>query len=236
MVCVWDEISVGEALEALANPLCSIRLEVQGPTELCGFIWLDQGRIVHAEFKNLSGEQAAFALLCQPFVRFVPEPVEDWDRVPRTLPNLNVNALLLRWTQWLEQSFQGATMSTTLNISVQDILQKMVADSNGGVLALDVFDRSHGLSVAGHNSNPRACALFNGLSDQLLQAMTKTNGLMGELDMQIIVEKNHAAVLVVELSAKHRMGMKVDTSKCSLGLLLSVVLPDGLEALQKALA
>jgi len=235
MVQVWNEISVGEALEALSNPLCSTRLEIRGPAESCGSIWLLSGRIVHAEFQELLGEQAAFALLCQPFAHFVPLPVADWDSIPRSLPNMTVNDLLLHWTQWLEQSFSGAPMTTTLNLSTQDILQSMVASSNNGILAMDVFDRSHGLSVAGFNSNPRACALFNGLSNQLVQAMEKTNGLMGELDMQIIVEKNHGAVVVVELTSKHRMGLKVDTTKCSLGLLLSVVIPDGVAELQKAL-
>lgn len=235
MALVWDEISVGEALEVLAYPLCSTRLLVHGLTELCGSVWLREGRIYHAEARDLEGEQAAFAMLCQPFVRFEAESVEDWTLVPHSLPDLDVNALLSRWTEWLEQSFNGANMATATTSTIHEIIQRMIADANGGILALDVFDRSHGLSVAGFNSNPRACALFNGLSGQLVQAMSKTNGLMGELDMQIIVEKNSGAVVVVELATQHRLGMKVDTSKCSLGLLLSVVLPDGIKELQGAL-
>lgn len=228
---LWAEISVVEALEALAHPQCSTRLGVCCASGGEGAIWLEHGLLVHACFGPLMGEQALWALLVQPHTHFKPGPEANWDAVPRTLAQLTVNDALLRWTHWQEALYLGGDM----NPKILEILEKMVADANGGITNCDVFDRAHGMSIAGVNSSPRGCALFNGLAEQLAQTLAKTNGLMGEHEMLLTVGKDGGAVAIVELTPKHRMGIKVDTAKCSLGLILSVALPDALAALRATL-
>ncbi len=229
---LWAEISVAEALEALASPQCSTRLRVFSTSGAEGEVCLQEGQLVHASFGPLEGEFALMAMLSQPFAQFSPEKLDEGIPVPQTLECRSVNDLLLRWKQWEEPLFLGGEM----NPKILEILEKMTADTNGGITNSDVFDRTHGMSIAGVNSSPRGCALFNGLAEQLSQTIAKTNGLMEEHDMLLTVGKGGGAVAIVELTPKHRLGIKADTNKCSLGLLLSVALPDAIASLRAALA
>ena len=120
--------------------------------------------------------------------------------------------------------------------NLNEITKKMIDESQGGIMAIDIFDRRTGISIAGHQTHAKACALYNNLLDTLTTTLAKADGLMKPHETIIITEKNDTGLVVlVELTEQHRLGMKVDTTKCSLGLLLAVVLQDGIAQIQAAL-
>jgi hypothetical protein len=61
--------------------------------------------------------------------------------------------------------------------AVKNILEEIDDHLMGGLLSVDIISKASGMSIAGINSAPKACALFNRLSEQLHTALTKRRGL-----------------------------------------------------------
>ena len=116
-------------------------------------------------------------------------------------------------------------------------------DALGGALAAtDVFSKQSGMSIAGIRTAPKACALFNAVMERTTEAIKKS-GLpipdnLQSLIIQLGADNENPLVLiaVIELDAKYRWGMAVDLTKASLGLLVSVVLPDAIPQIRQALS
>ena len=103
----------------------------------------------------------------------------------------------------------------------------------GGMLACDLFAVADGQSIAGHNTQPKASALFNQLTDYLVKAL-RGSGFPGLGHYFLIDMEGNNMVVVVPLG-EYRMGLLVDTKKVQLGLLLNVVLPQMIQDLRAAM-
>ena len=125
-------------------------------------------------------------------------------------------------------------------------LNRILADAEdalgGALAATDVFSKQSGMSIAGIRTAPKACALFNAVMERTTEAIKKS-GLpipdnLQSLIIQLGADNETPLVLiaVIELDAKYRWGLAVDLTKASLGLLVSVVLPDAIPQIRQALS
>ena len=126
-----------------------------------------------------------------------------------------------------------------MNLKTVNALLAEVEDGlMGGCAATDVFSKSSGMSVAGIRSSPKACALFNILSERITETIKKSGLPVPEYVSQTLLrlgEDGSIMIIVTDLTEKYRMGMAVDLTKASLGVLVSVVLPDAIPRLRDAL-
>ena len=126
-----------------------------------------------------------------------------------------------------------------MNLKTVNALMAEVEDGlNGGLAAVDVFSKSSGMSVAGIRSSPKACALFNILSERITETIKKSGLPVPEYVSQTMLRLGEDAsvlIVVVDLTDKYRMGLAVDCNKASLGVLVSVVLPEAIPRLREAL-
>ena len=121
---------------------------------------------------------------------------------------------------------------------VNAVLAEVEDGLMGGLAATDVFSKSSGMSVAGIRSSPKACALFNILSDRIAEAIKKSGLPVPDYVSQTLLrlgEDGNVMIIVADLTDKYRMGMAVDCTKAQLGILVSVVLPDTIPRLRAAL-
>lgn len=105
-----------------------------------------------------------------------------------------------------------------------------------GLVAADVWDRETGLSLAGHNPQPEAVALFNQLTNEL--SATLAGSGFPALNRYYLLDLEGGNTVVVQ---KHRddllSGMLLDASRVNLGILVSVVIPrlaNGIESARNA--
>ncbi|HRI07252.1 MAG TPA: hypothetical protein PKW35_05510 [Nannocystaceae bacterium] len=124
---------------------------------------------------------------------------------------------------------------------INQLLAEAEDGLGGGLAATDVFSKQSGMSIAGIRTAPKACALFNLVTERATEAIKKS-GLpipdnLQSLIIQLGADQENPLVLiaVIELDAKYRWGLAVDLTKASLGLLVSVVLPDTIPRLRAAL-
>ena len=123
-----------------------------------------------------------------------------------------------------------------LNEMLLKAIEDMVRYSANGITATDVFDRRTGMSIGGVHTNPMACAMFNHIYDDL-QSAASASHLLGDLDMLILAEKGSGGgvIVVVAVTPRYRIGMHVDTHRCSLGMLLGVVFTDKMPSIRMRL-
>lgn len=93
-----------------------------------------------------------------------------------------------------------------------------------GLVATDVWNTETGLSLASHNGQPEASALFNMLTGEIQKTLTDS-GFPG-LNRYYILDLAEGNMVVVQLHGRDMMsGMLLDTSATNLGVLVSVAIP-----------
>lgn len=110
--------------------------------------------------------------------------------------------------------------------AVKVILEEIDDHLMGGLLSVDIISKASGMSLAGINSAPKACALFNRLSEQLHTALTKSEDSLARGINKFIIEgDNGLYIFVIELDERHRWAMLVDGAKAQLGMVF-VIIPE----------
>jgi hypothetical protein len=107
-------------------------------------------------------------------------------------------------------------------------LDEIVADAKKilkeGLVATDIWDRETGLSLAGHNPQPGAVALFNQLTGEMSETLSGS-GFPG-LNRYYLLDLEGDNTVVVQKHGDDLMsGMLLDATKVNLGILVSVVIP-----------
>ncbi len=110
--------------------------------------------------------------------------------------------------------------------TVKLILEEIDDHLMGGLLSVDIISKASGMSLAGINSAPKACALFNRLSEQLHQALTKSEDSLARGINKLIIEgDNGLYIFIIEIDERHRWAMLVDGARAQLGMIF-VIIPE----------
>jgi len=115
-----------------------------------------------------------------------------------------------------------------LDLAVQD-LRNVLRD---GLVATDIWDRTDGLSLAGHNQQPVAVALFTRMTIDLEGSLADSNFPPLSRYYLLDMEGNHTVVVINHGALLQ--GVLVDNKRANLGILISVAIPRMIEAVAKA--
>ena len=116
---------------------------------------------------------------------------------------------------------------------LNEAIEIVKRDLGASLLATDIFTTADGTSIAGHNSQAKACALFNELTNNLVTSLD-TSGFPGLNEYYMLHLKDGHLVVVLYL-IQYQWGFLVDSNKVKLGLLLNIVIPNAREAFIEAL-
>ncbi len=112
------------------------------------------------------------------------------------------------------------------------LIEDLKSDLGEGFVANDIWHAKDAQSLAGYNSQPKAVALFNEVT-RLLDKTMKGAEFPGLGDYYIVHLENDLLV-VIAIAGEYQNGMLVDLSKTTMGILMSVALPNLLQNLQEA--
>jgi len=101
-----------------------------------------------------------------------------------------------------------------------------------GLIATDIWDRSSGLSLAGHNHQPVAAALFTRITLELESSLADAAFPPLARYYLLDMEGNHTAAVINHVTLLQ--GLLIDNKRANLGILISVAIPRMLEAVQRA--
>lgn len=116
-----------------------------------------------------------------------------------------------------------------LDTAVQDLIKTL----KEGLIATAIWDRGTGLSLAEYNPQPAAVALFTTLTNDLAGTLAGANypGINQYYFLELTAGNT---VLVIQHGPDILQGLLMDAQKVNLGVLLAVVVPQMIAAVQKA--
>jgi CheY-like chemotaxis protein len=133
------------------------------------------------------------------------------------------------------QEFMGTGKETKVNVQkLYAAVELLKNDLGSALLAADIFGSADGQSIAGHNSQPKASALFGQLTLFLGKSLEGSG--FPKLGKYYILDLADAKMVIVIPLGDYQWGLLIDTKKVQLGLLLNVVMPKIIDAFEEAIA
>ena len=117
---------------------------------------------------------------------------------------------------------------------LNNAIEILKEDLGGALLGTDIYGTSDRQSVAGFNSNPKACALLGELVKQTAESFE--NSGFPPLGRFLLYDLVDGKIAVAIPLGDYQWGMLLDGTKAPLGLLLNVVLPKAIDAFEDAMA
>lgn len=103
------------------------------------------------------------------------------------------------------------------------VLHNVERELGNALISTDVWNIADAESLAGYNSQPMACALFNQITDYINEALA--TGKYPKLDKYYIMDLQDDKMVLVIPFAEFVWEMLIDTKKARLGILLNTTIP-----------
>lgn len=100
------------------------------------------------------------------------------------------------------------------------------------LIATDSWMTNDGQSLVGYNTQPKASALFNEISNNLKKSLK--NADFPGLGKYYMINLENNFMVIVAIQGELQEGMLIDVSKTSLGILINIALPKVMEGLAEA--
>jgi hypothetical protein len=116
---------------------------------------------------------------------------------------------------------------------LKNSIEVLKEDLGEALIACDIWPTGTGQSIAGHNTQPKATALFEQVTEYMKKTL-KDSGFPG-LDKYYLLDLENDSLIVVLQFEGYQWGMLVNSNKVQLGLLLNIALPKAMEAFDEAI-
>ncbi|MCX6583022.1 MAG: hypothetical protein NT166_22830 [Candidatus Aminicenantes bacterium] len=103
------------------------------------------------------------------------------------------------------------------------VLHNVERELGNALISTDVWNIADAESIAGYNSQPMACALFNQITSYINEALEQ--GKYPKLDKYYILDLQDDKMVLVIPFAEFIWEMLIDTKKARLGILLNSTIP-----------
>ena len=116
---------------------------------------------------------------------------------------------------------------------LEQVVEDLRDDLGNPLVATDIWATDDGTSLAGFNPQPKATALFNEITRNLIKSL-KDSEFPGLGNYYLIQLENNFSIVIV-IQDHLQQGMLVDLSHTSFGILTYIVIPKVREGLKDAL-
>ena len=237
---IVDSIALTSLLQMINLEKKSLIVRIEDKTSE-GFIYFNKGEIIHAEYLELEGEEAAFHLIKMKKGRF--SLLKGEKKVKKTIKTtfmiLLMNAMKAndeetRKFQLNEKYMGNKKKEEKMDVKkLNEAIENQRANMGEGLIATDIYGSADGQSLVGWNSNPQACALFNRITNYMIEALDGAG--FPPLGRYYIVDLADGKMVIVISLGEYQWGMLTDRSKIQLGLLLNVIVPKMIDTFEEAI-
>ncbi|KQC14568.1 MAG: hypothetical protein APR63_05545 [Desulfuromonas sp. SDB] len=116
---------------------------------------------------------------------------------------------------------------------LMEAVETLKGDLEGSLIATDIWSVNQGISLAGYNSQPKAVALFNKVTDMINKTLTGSN--FPELGKYYILDLVDEKMVVIIPMDEYQWGILLNSQTAPLGLLLNIAIPNAISAFEEAL-
>ena len=114
---------------------------------------------------------------------------------------------------------------------INKLLHNVERELGNALISTDVWNIADAASLAGYNSQPVACALFNQITGYIKEALE--TGKYPKLDKYYILDLQDDKMVLVIPFSEFIWEMLIDTKKARLGILLNSTIPGIISSFEK---
>ncbi len=239
---VIESIDLTSLLQMINLEKKSTTVKINNNEEI-GFLYFEKGEVIHSTYKEFEGLEAAKHIISMNKGKF--SFVKNGEMVPKSI-DVPFVALMMDSIRSGDEEMNGENDELNGSIEENNLKEKIMdieklnacveipkSQLGEGLLATDIFMAADGQSIAGFNPQPAASALFNKLSDFMIEALDSAG--FPQMGRYYTLSLDGNKMVIVMLFGEYRWGMLIDGEKTQLGLLLNVVMPKMIKALEEAL-
>jgi hypothetical protein len=112
------------------------------------------------------------------------------------------------------------------------IIEDLKSDLSDALVSADIWHIKDAQSLGGYNVQHKATALFNEVTRMLEKTLSSSD--FPNLGDYYMVHTSNGYLVVINKAGDYQLGMTVDLSKTTMGILMSIVLPKIQEDLKNA--
>jgi len=116
---------------------------------------------------------------------------------------------------------------------VKNSIEELKNDLDDALIMTDIYTSGDGESLAGYNTQTKACVSFSKVTNLIFQGLKESN--FPELCNFYLVNLVNNFILIVLPLDEYQWIMLIDSSKAPLGLLLNIILPKTVESFEEAI-
>ncbi len=227
-------------------------------TDKTGYMYFSAGALIDAVIGDKEGEEAAFEIItlgeaeidiekkCKRTMKKIDNSIsylilEAHRRIDEKNKLMESNSQMENTDEFPailpgeEKEQEGLKIQENkMNIKrLQEAIKVLKEDLGDGLLATDIWVTSDGQAIAGLNSQPKASALFNRITQQMNKTLKESGfPVLGQYYMLDLADKKRVVVIPL---GDYQWGMLIDGPQTPLGLLLNVAIPKVIDAFEDAL-
>lgn len=115
--------------------------------------------------------------------------------------------------------------------TIHKAIDNVVRELGNALISTDVWNINEGESIAGYNSQPLACALFNQITGYVNEALEQAE--FPKLEKYYILSLKDGKMVLVIPFGEFLWEMLIDTKKARLGVLLNSTIPGIIRSFEK---
>ncbi len=112
------------------------------------------------------------------------------------------------------------------------IIEELKSDLGEALVSADIWHIRDAQSLGGYNVSHKATALFNEVTRMLQKTLSTSE--FPNLGEYYMVHTANDYLVVINLAGDYQLGMTVDLSRTTMGILMSIVVPKVAENLKNA--
>ena len=116
--------------------------------------------------------------------------------------------------------------------SFKEIIEELKSDLGEALVSADIWHVKDAQSLGGYNVSHKATALFNEVTRMLQKTLSSSE--FPNLGDYYMVHTANDYLVVINMAGDYQLGMTVDLSKTTMGILMSIVVPKIVENLKNA--
>ncbi len=238
---IIDSIALTSLLQMINLEKKSLVVKVEDKTSQ-GFLYFEKGEIVHAEYGKETGEEAAFQLIKLKRGRFSLLNPKEKKNKQKTIDTpfmvLMMNVMKIEDENQKDSILEDKkNMDEEVNMDIKKLKEAVeyLKDQLGkGLVHTDIWTTADGQSLAAYNSQPKAVALFNHLTQQMAEALHQSEEDWVELGRYYLIDLIGDHMVIIIYLGEYQWGILFNKKEVQLGLLLNIIIPKIIDIFEEA--
>ncbi len=200
-----------------------------------GFLYFNKGEIIHAQYEQKTGEEAAYHLIKMKKGRFSLLKLTKKE-IPKQTIEVSFMALMMNAMKFLDEKNKYIKKEEIMDIKkLQDAVEQLKKTVGTGLVHTAIWSSEDGQALVTYNEKPKAVALLNELTQQVYKVLSQSEEGFFELGRFYLIDlvKDHMVIIIY--LGDYQWSILFDKTKVQLGLLLNVVVPNIIDVFEEAI-